>query len=159
MAKNWSNQKVTAGKKKKKNCFSQEPFPRVLGVWHGRNAGGGRSLKSDLGVSWRNASNQPRGITSSLGSGWAGSRGQAARQAWQTLSPEINTQTAVKVWNVERQTRNFTSEFPERCFFFFLSFLLNVIFWLNCLTYSRCVNISMWFWVLCCFGLHQPYLH
>lgn len=38
---------------------------------------GGRSLKSDLGVSQWNASNQPRGITSSLGSGWAGSRGQA----------------------------------------------------------------------------------
>lgn len=74
MAKNRSNWKVTAVR----IChFPQESSPWVSGVWHGRLAGRGRSLKSDLGVSQWNASNQPRGITSSLGSGWAGSRGQA----------------------------------------------------------------------------------
>lgn len=71
MAKNW---KVTAVK----IChFPQESSTWGSGVWHGRLAAEGRSLKTDLGVSQWNASNQPRGITSSLGSGWAGSRGQA----------------------------------------------------------------------------------
>lgn len=117
--KNRSNWKVAAIK----ICqFSRESSPWVLAVWHGRPAKRRRSLKSDPGVSQRNASNQPRGITSSLGSGRAGSRGQAHGKSDRLSSPRSIPRLLLKCDMLRGRQGILLPNSPRGQFFFFFFF-------------------------------------